>query len=50
MKPGAVVTILDTKKRIPFKQQGTDCVLDLSVVKPGDAPAELIVLKLQNAL
>jgi alpha-L-fucosidase len=50
MKPGAAVTILDTKKRIPFKQQGADCVLDLSVVKPGDAPAELIVLKLQNAL
>jgi alpha-L-fucosidase len=50
MKPGMVATILDTKKRLPAKQQGADFVIDLSAVKPGETPAELVVLKLQNAL
>lgn len=50
MKQGADISVLDLKKRVPYKQQGADCVLDLSGFKPGDVPAELIVLKLQNAL
>jgi alpha-L-fucosidase len=50
MKPGTVAIILDTKKRLPAKQQGADFVIDLSGIKPGEAPAELVVLKLQNAL
>jgi alpha-L-fucosidase len=50
LKPGAAITILDTKKPVLFKQQGADLVLDLSTLKPGDAPGELMVLKLKNAL
>jgi alpha-L-fucosidase len=50
LKPGAAVSVLDTKKKLPYKQQGADCVVDLSSLKPGDAPEELIVLKLQHAL
>jgi alpha-L-fucosidase len=50
LKASAVATVLDTKKAIPYKQQGADCVLDLSGLKPGDVPATLIVIKLQNAL
>ena len=50
LKAGATAMVLDTKKRVPFRQQGANCVLDLSGLKPGDAHAQLIVLKLQNAL
>ena len=50
IKSGAAVSILDTKKKLSYKQQGADCVIDLSGLKPGDIPGELIVLKLQNAL
>lgn len=49
-KPGAAAFILDTKKRIGVKQQGADCVLDLSALKPGEADAELVVIKIENAL
>jgi len=50
LKAGATALLLSTKKAIPFKQQGADCILDFSALKPGDVPAELIVIKLQNAL
>lgn len=49
-KPGTAAFILDMKKPLKYKQQGADCVIDLSALKPGDVPAELIVIKLQNAL
>ena len=50
VKPGTVATLLSTKKNVPFRQQGADGVLDLTGLKPGDVPAELVVIKLQNAL
>jgi alpha-L-fucosidase len=50
LKEGAIATVLDGNRRLRYKQQGTDCVLDLSALKPGDVPGELIVVKLKNAL
>lgn len=50
LKTGAVVSVLGNKKRLTYKQQDADCVIDLSALKPGDAPAELLVIKLKNAL
>jgi alpha-L-fucosidase len=47
---GAVVTILGSNAAVSFKNEKTDCVIDLSRVKPGDAPGELVVLKLKNVL
>jgi alpha-L-fucosidase len=49
-KAGAAAFLLDTKKTLRYKQQGADCVIDLSALKPGDVPTELVVLKFQNAL
>jgi len=43
-------TVLSTNKKLPCKQSGKDCVIDLSQVKPGDMPAEIFVIKLQNVL
>jgi hypothetical protein len=45
-----VVTILGSNAAVSFKNEKTDCVIDLSRVKPGDAPGELVVLKLKNVL
>ena len=50
MKARATAMLLDSGKRIPFRQQGADVVLDLSGLTPSDVNAQLIVLKLQNAL
>lgn len=48
--PGAAATLLASGKKLSWKQQGSDCVIDLSALKPGDTPAELFVIKLTNAL
>ena len=50
LKEGAMATVLAGNRRLRYKQQGTDCMLDLSALKPGDVPGELIVVKLKNAL
>ena len=43
-------TVLGTSKNLKIKNDGNDCVIDLSNLKPGDNSAELIVIKLTNAL
>ncbi|MDQ6813935.1 MAG: alpha-L-fucosidase, partial [Bacteroidota bacterium] len=42
--------ILAGNRHLSWKQVGTDAVIDLSNLKPGDVPAEMFVIKLQNAL
>ncbi len=43
-------SILGNGKFVPFKKEGKDFVVDLSSLEPGDVPAELFVVKLENAL
>lgn len=43
-------SILAGNKPLQFKQVGSDVVIDLSKLKPGDVPAELFTIKLENAL
>lgn len=50
LKAGAIAILLDGNKRLSYKQQGNDCVIDLSSLKPGTVPGELLVLKLKDAL
>jgi alpha-L-fucosidase len=47
---GSVITVLGSNATVPFKNEGKDCVIDLSGLTPTQAPAELLVLKLKNAL
>lgn len=47
---GAAVSILGSNASIGFKNEKTDCVINLSKLKPSDAPGELVVLKLKNVL
>jgi alpha-L-fucosidase len=47
---GTTVSLLGPNKKLQWKQSGNDCIIDLSAMKPGDVPAELFVIKLQNAL
>lgn len=49
-KTAIKVTLLGSNKTLNWKQQGNDVIIDLSSLKPGDIPAELFVIKLQNAL
>jgi alpha-L-fucosidase len=46
----ASVSILGSSATVGFKNEKADCVISLSRLKPNEAPAELIVLKLRNAL
>ena len=39
-------TILGNNQKLTCKQSGNDCVIDLSLAKPGEVPAELFVVKL----
>ena len=43
-------TVLGTNKNFPCRQNGGDCVIDLSNAKPGEVPAEMFVVKLTGAL
>lgn len=43
-------TLLGSKKVLPMKQVGNDCIIDLSALKPGEVNPDLFVVKLQNAL
>ena len=47
---GSVVTILGSKATVSFKNDKTDCVINLSRLRPNEIPAELVVLKVKNAL
>jgi alpha-L-fucosidase len=47
---GTKVGLLGSNKEFRWSQKGNDCLIDLSGVKPGEIPSELLVLKLQNAL
>ncbi|MEZ2335011.1 alpha-L-fucosidase [Mucilaginibacter sp. RCC_168] len=46
----AAVTILGSKKSLMIKNAGNDSIIDLSSLKPGEVPAELLVLKIKDAL
>ena len=48
--PGTTATVLSTNKKLLCKQSGKDCVIDLSPLRPGEIPAEIFVIKLQNVL
>jgi alpha-L-fucosidase len=50
VKPGAKASVLGSKKFVSMKQAGKDVVLDLSILKPGEIPAELFVIKLPDVL
>jgi len=43
-------TLLGSDKVLNIKRSGNDCIVDISGLQPGELPAELIVLKLENAL
>ncbi len=47
---GTSVSVLGTSKTAIVKQSGNDCIIDLSGMTPGNLPAQLFVIKLQNAL
>ncbi len=49
-KPQMLATILGSNKAFKIKKSGTDCIIDVSGLKPGEVNGELIVLKLANAL
>lgn len=46
----AIAAILGSKKSLVIKNTGNDCIIDLSGLKPGEVPAELLVLKIKDAL
>jgi alpha-L-fucosidase len=48
--PGTSASILGSKKALPFKQSGTDCVIDLSRLLPDDISGGVLAIKLRNAL
>lgn len=50
VKAGTRATILGSGKVLPTKKQGSNVVIDLSKMSPTDIPAELFVIKLENAL
>jgi alpha-L-fucosidase len=49
-KAGVKASILGSSKTVSVKKSGKDCFVDVSKIQPGEIPAELIVLKLENAL
>lgn len=44
----AKASILGCKKSVSIKQAGTDAIIDLSALHPGDIPSKLFVIKLEN--
>jgi alpha-L-fucosidase len=47
---GAQISIVGLKGNLPFRMSGTDCIIDLSSIRPGDITPELFVVKLSGAL
>ena len=50
ISPGAKATILGNTNTFSCKQNGDDCVIDLSQMKPGEIPGELFVVKLSGVV
>lgn len=50
IKPSTLVTVLGSTKVVLSSNVGKDCVVDLSAFKPGEIPAELLVLKFKDML
>ncbi|NNV56894.1 alpha-L-fucosidase [Limnovirga soli] len=47
---GVTATLLGSNKKLAFKNAGGNCTINLSSLQPGDAPGQLLVIKLANAL
>lgn len=47
---GATASVIGSYKKLPVKNIGKDCVIDLSGLKPTDVPSTLFVVKLKNVL
>jgi alpha-L-fucosidase len=47
---GARATILGSNITLSWKQSGSDCIVDLNPLKPGDIANEIFTIKFQNAL
>jgi len=47
---GTTVSIMGSTAKVNFRNSGPDALIDLSKLKPGEVPGELLVLKLGNAL
>ncbi|KAG4080543.1 hypothetical protein HA402_014001 [Bradysia odoriphaga] len=45
---GAIASVLGTTKGVKWKQQGKDCVVDLSGLRPGDVQDGLLVIKMKG--
>lgn len=50
IKANTKAVLLGSSKKLDVKMAGNDCVIDLSMLKPNDIPAELFVIKLENVL
>lgn len=48
--PGARTSVLGSQKFLSWKQTGSDCVVDLKSLQPGDLSSDLFIIKFQNAL
>lgn len=46
---GAKAGILGSRAGISLKQQGKDCVIDLSALHPGDIPYKIFVVKIAGS-
>jgi len=42
--------LLGSGRNLSCKRSGNDCVIDLSLLKPGEVSAEMFVIKLENGL
>ncbi len=50
-KPSVKASVLGVNKSIPYKKEGSNCVLDLSTLRPGDISSlGIFVIKLEGAL
>lgn len=46
---GASASVLGGKTGLPLKQEGKDCVVDLSALHPGDVPYKIFVVKIARS-
>ncbi len=47
---GSAATVLENGTPLGLKNEGSDCIIDLSALHPGDAAGEMLVIKIRNAL
>jgi len=50
LKAGSTVEILGVGKKISWKQSGSNVVVDLSKLNPGDLPDKIFTIKITNAI